>query len=662
MALERLQKILAAAGVASRRKAEELITAGRITVNGTTVTELGSKADPDSDHIRVDDKPLKDAERPVYILLNKPKGYVTTVTDPEGRPTVMEFVRAIPERVFPVGRLDFLSEGLLLLTNDGDLMQRLTKASSHVPKTYMVKVSGEPKEEDIDKLRAGIVLPPEPSRAGTFGGTLPGMKRRSETVKTQPARIELAKAQENPWYEVTLLEGRNRQIRRMFEQIGHHVEKIKRVRYGTLELDVEPGEFRILSPVEVVRLKSSIGKPVSLAPSRPRRSEPRNAESRAPETRVPEQGRTEAPRGPARERPGRREGRPSSRGPQRGRPARTEREPRESGIRHFDSEGKVQPEVPTERPRRTERPTGRNDRERRPSTGGFKSAGFKSGGFKSGGFKSKPGGFGFRESRGPNMAGSVDRPNRPSAGFGERPSRPRSTSFNDRPDRPKTGGFGDRPSRGPKPGGFKSSGFGGGNRRPDDRRSKTGSFGDRPSRGPKPEGFAARPSRGPGGFKSGGFGDRESSGPRAGGIGDRPGRPSTKSKSGGFGARPSRDPAEGGFGGENRGPKPGGFGGRPKTGSFGRRPKTGSFGRAKSGGFGGRTKTGAEGGESREPRTGGFGGRSTTGGFGSKRKTGGFGGRPKSGEFGSSKSRSPKPGGRPGGFGGSKKKFPKRDR
>ncbi len=273
MAQERLQKILASAGVASRRKAEELITSGRVEVNGQVVTELGTKADPRQDHIRVDGKLLSGPERPVYIMLHKPKGYVTTVTDPEGRPTVLDLVRGVQERLFPVGRLDFLSEGLLLLTNDGELMQKLTHASSHVPKSYEVKVSGRPTEEAIDKLRTGILLPPEPTRAGTRGGTQPGMKRRSESVRTQPAEIELSKDQDNPWYQITLTEGRNRQIRRMFEQIGHHVEKIKRVRYGTLELDLEPGQWRPLSPKEVGRLRSSIGKPYVIEP--PRRRAPR---------------------------------------------------------------------------------------------------------------------------------------------------------------------------------------------------------------------------------------------------------------------------------------------------------------------------------------------------------------------------------------------------
>src|SRR5215813_6098904 len=140
--MDRLQKIIAAAGIASRRKAEELISQGRVTVNGQIVSELGSKADPERDHIKVDGKLLRGPERHVYLLLNKPRGYVTTVSDPEGRPTVMSLLRSVGERIYPVGRLDYSSEGLLLLTNDGELANKLTRAASHVPKTYLVKISG----------------------------------------------------------------------------------------------------------------------------------------------------------------------------------------------------------------------------------------------------------------------------------------------------------------------------------------------------------------------------------------------------------------------------------------------------------------------------------------------------------------------------------------
>jgi len=241
MPAERLQKIIAAAGIASRRRAEQLITGGVVSVNGQVVTELGTKADPERDHIRVNGKLLRGAQRHVYLLLNKPKAYVTTASDPEGRPTVMNLLRGVRERVYPVGRLDYASEGLLLLTNDGDLAAKLMKAASHVPKTYMVKVAGVPSAEALAKLRTGVFIPTE----------------RGRRVKTSPAKIRGLREAENPWYEVTLFEGRNRQLRLMFEEVGHHVEKIKRVRYGPLELDVPPGEFRRLTPREIARLKSA---------------------------------------------------------------------------------------------------------------------------------------------------------------------------------------------------------------------------------------------------------------------------------------------------------------------------------------------------------------------------------------------------------------------
>jgi 23S rRNA pseudouridine2605 synthase len=261
MPAERLQKIIAAAGIASRRKAEELITAGLVSVNGQTVSELGTKADPAVDSIKINGQELAGPERHVYLLLNKPKGHVTTVADPEGRPTVLDLVRGVGARVYPVGRLDYLSEGLLLLTNDGGLAQKLTHASSHVPKTYLVKISGKPTDSQIETLRAGVFLPPERTPLKTREGQLntKGAPRRSKAVRTGPARIKLVRDAANPWYEITLIEGRNRQIRRMFEQIDHHVEKIKRVRYGPLGLDVEPGKFRHLTVPEVARLKSATG-------------------------------------------------------------------------------------------------------------------------------------------------------------------------------------------------------------------------------------------------------------------------------------------------------------------------------------------------------------------------------------------------------------------
>ena len=232
---ERLQKLLAHAGIASRRKAEELIREGRVAVNGATVTELGSKADPERDHIKVDGKHIRSAEKPVYLMMNKPKNFVTTVSDPEGRKTVMDLLRGVKARVYPVGRLDYHSEGLLLLTNDGDFAKRITAAVTHVPKFYLVKTNGPLSSEQEKKFRDGVVL------AGK---------------RTAPAGLKLIRRAENPWYEVRLIEGRQNQIRLMFKNFGRLVEKLKRVRIGFLELGpLEPGKFRHLTPAEVARFR-----------------------------------------------------------------------------------------------------------------------------------------------------------------------------------------------------------------------------------------------------------------------------------------------------------------------------------------------------------------------------------------------------------------------
>jgi 23S rRNA pseudouridine2605 synthase len=239
--LERLQKILSAAGIASRRRAEEMIVAGRVMVNGQVVTQLGSKADLGRDHIRVDGKLLHGAERHRYFMLNKPRGYVTTVSDPEHRPTVMEFFAKARERVYPVGRLDYLSEGLLLMTNDGELANLLSKAGSGVEKTYLVKVAGRPSAEELERLRGGVTI--EKSEPG------------SARVRTAPARVREFREGDNPWFEVVLIEGRNRELRKMFAAIGHFAEKIRRVGYGPLVLDVEPGNMRELTEDEVSALR-----------------------------------------------------------------------------------------------------------------------------------------------------------------------------------------------------------------------------------------------------------------------------------------------------------------------------------------------------------------------------------------------------------------------
>lgn len=234
MAEERLQKILARTGIASRRKAEEYITQGRVTVNGEIITELGSKADLDRDHVKVDGRLLRAPKRLIYLALNKPKNVMTTVHDPEGRETVMKFVKGLRERVYPVGRLDYQSEGLLLMTNDGDFANAITAARNHIEKTYIVKVNGSLTEDQEKHFREGIPL---------------------HGRRTAPAGLRLVKTGTNPWYEVRLIEGRQNQIRLMFNHFGKLVEKLKRVKIGFFKLDIEPGMVRHLAPAEVERFR-----------------------------------------------------------------------------------------------------------------------------------------------------------------------------------------------------------------------------------------------------------------------------------------------------------------------------------------------------------------------------------------------------------------------
>lgn len=234
---ERLQKILSRAGIASRRKAEEIITEGRVTVNGAVVSELGSKADLSRDHIKVDGRLLREPHHQIYIALYKPDSVVTTVTDPQQRRTVMDLLRGVRERVYPVGRLDYHSEGLLLLTNDGEFANALTSAATHIPKTYVVKVNGNLTEDQEQQFRDGVPL---------------------SGRRTAPAGLRIIRRGENPWYEVRLYEGRNNQIRLMFKHFGLLVEKLRRVRIGFLELGpLKPGGFRYLTPEEVERFQKS---------------------------------------------------------------------------------------------------------------------------------------------------------------------------------------------------------------------------------------------------------------------------------------------------------------------------------------------------------------------------------------------------------------------
>jgi len=236
---ERLQKLIAQAGIASRRHAEEMISGGEVTVNGKVITTLGAKADAEKDHIKVRGRlinPRLDRRQKIYVLLNKPKGYLTSLADPEGRPLVTEFIPASLGRLHPVGRLDFNTEGLLLLTNDGELTNFITSARNKVKKVYDVKVKGVPTEKAIERLRRGITL--------------------DDGIRSAPVQIKQTYATAtNAWYEVVLHEGRNQQIRRMFEVVGHSVVKLRRSAIGFIRDEkLAPGQWRLLTSAEVTRL------------------------------------------------------------------------------------------------------------------------------------------------------------------------------------------------------------------------------------------------------------------------------------------------------------------------------------------------------------------------------------------------------------------------
>ncbi|PYS35176.1 MAG: pseudouridine synthase [Acidobacteria bacterium] len=239
---QRLQKLIAAAGIASRRHGEELIAAGEVTVNGKIVSALGAKADPETDHIKVKGRlinPLLQKHEHVYILLNKPKGYLSSMADPEGRPLVTDLIPSRLGRLHPVGRLDFNTEGLLLLTNDGEFTNLITSARNRIAKVYEVKVKGVPPEGAIDRLRRGIAI--------------------GKGERTAPAKVrKLREIKANSWFELTLHEGRNQQIRRMFDSIGHSVVKLRRTRVGTLDDKGLPlGKWRRLKEIEVKRLSQN---------------------------------------------------------------------------------------------------------------------------------------------------------------------------------------------------------------------------------------------------------------------------------------------------------------------------------------------------------------------------------------------------------------------
>ena len=609
--LERLQKILSQAGIASRRHAEEMIVAGRVMVNGQVVTQLGSKADAGRDHIRVDGKLLKGAERHRYFVLNKPKGYVTTVSDPEGRPTVMEFFAKTNERLYPVGRLDYQSEGLLLMTNDGELANLVTKAGSGVEKTYLMKVAGQPSEEELDRLRRGVAI--ERGEAG------------SERVRTSPARIRQVRVGDNPWYEVVLTEGRNRELRKMFAAIGHFAEKIRRVGYGPLELDMEPGKLRELTADEVNALRlTAEGK---MKPRAMRVTLPKEAR-RAPGTRGErpalrakpagkrgdreQRGARGAAQGGAPARSGKPFGQREERGP------RTEWKPRErtfggasaggagrSGERgeerggdrpRFDKRAGGPPSAGSGFGARPSRPFGA-----RPGFGSGREGGAGRSGERSGERKE------WKPREGAAGGRSEGKPFRrdDKTGFGERGSRPprASSGFDKRGGKP----FGARPAFG---GGREGGAAGGGERPRFDKRAggppRAGSgFGARPSRP-----FAAKPGFG-GGRDSGAGksfgrsaekkprwiprtgGARTDEAPRRTGSGDRPAAGFEKKRWEGkgaadgaarsdagrtrpsFGARPEAERARPAFGA-----KPGG---NARAGGFKRPGKPGGF--ARPGGF-----------------------------------------------------------------------------
>lgn len=237
MVTDRLQKVIANAGVCSRRQAERLIQEGRVSVNGKPVTRPGAKVEPSRDHVRVDGKRVRPPGRQTYLLLNKPRGYLCTLSDPAGRPLVGQLIRGCPPGVNSVGRLDFNTEGLLLLTNDGEFANRIASAGPHCPKTYMAKVRGTPSRANLAKISKGLSL---------------------DGRRLAPCKVAMVKRSDNCWLRITLIEGRNNQIRKMFDRVGHSVIKLRRVQIGFLkDARLKPGDYRHLSRQEVMRFLDS---------------------------------------------------------------------------------------------------------------------------------------------------------------------------------------------------------------------------------------------------------------------------------------------------------------------------------------------------------------------------------------------------------------------
>ncbi|MGH9394524.1 MAG: pseudouridine synthase [Terriglobales bacterium] len=276
MAQERLQKLISQAGVASRRHAEEMITAGLVSVNGSVVTALGSKADWANDRVMVEGKLLHPARFTHYLLFYKHKGVVTTLDDPEGRPSIKHYLRGISERLYPVGRLDFHSEGLLLLTNDGELANQVLHASTALPKTYWVKVAGRPSAEAVQKLRQGVYV----DGRRTAPATIRWLSQSRASGRERERAGVYRTSSDNPWLEVVLIEGRYHQIRKMFQAVGHPVEKLKRVAIGPLTIGrLQSGQMRPLTEIEIRQLRQGAARnqrtrrPSSPRP-RPRKKNP----------------------------------------------------------------------------------------------------------------------------------------------------------------------------------------------------------------------------------------------------------------------------------------------------------------------------------------------------------------------------------------------------
>jgi pseudouridine synthase len=270
----RLQKILSAAGVASRRAAERLMAQGRVSVNGKPVTELGTRADPEHEDIRVDGRRVTIARRRIYLLLNKPRGCVTTRSDPEGRRTILDLIPRVREYLYPVGRLDYDSEGLLLVTNDGDLAARLMHPRHEVERTYHARVRGVPDDDALTRLARGIViegrrtaparvrrLTHHPSASERGWGPASTKKRpRGLAAPGGGAPGALRKDGSESTIEIMIHEGRSRQVRKMCEAVGHPIVRLQRVRFGPIaDHTLKPGTYRELTPREVALLKRATG-------------------------------------------------------------------------------------------------------------------------------------------------------------------------------------------------------------------------------------------------------------------------------------------------------------------------------------------------------------------------------------------------------------------